>query len=126
LNNFGDAVSVVFPIENSLNFTFPAPAPLVELPTVVGFSTPKLKSFISKCFEPAGLAEPRLWPPVPPIPTAFFGCTGLTVTLGVGTANLGLAASTALAPLADSASTASALLTTQNVEMRVMVFSPWH
>ena len=48
LNNFGDAVSVVFPIENSLNFTFPAPAPLVELPTVVGFSTPKLKSFISK------------------------------------------------------------------------------
>jgi len=27
--------------------------------------------------------------------------------------------------LADSASTASALLTAQNVEMRVMVFSPW-
>jgi hypothetical protein len=32
----------------------------------------------------------------------------------------------ALALLAGRASTASALLTAQNVEMRVMVFSPWY
>src|ERR1051325_10344181 len=35
---------------NSLNLILPAPAPLVAEPMVVGFSTPKLKSLISKAF----------------------------------------------------------------------------